>query len=177
VAAGSIPAYGYLLQACLTMKSKPLPPLEEVRKYLDYDPETGIFTWKISRCGVTAGDRAGFPSNSRHRSIGVCGSTYLEHRLAWYLVTEQDPAGLHVDHKDRNPSNNRINNLRLATQSQNGKNTLGKGVYYDKHRGKYMASIKHNGKQLTIGRFDCPLIARLAYEDKKRELCGEFSPV
>ena len=177
MAAGSIPAYGYLSQAFSSMKFKPLPPLEEVRKYLSYDPESGEFTWLKFSGSKPPGSAAGSIRNNSYLVIALHGTDYVAHRLAWLLVTGSDPGSLRVDHRDHNGLNNRFDNLRLATAKQNADNQRAKGFSLDKHSGKYHAYVRHHGRLHSLGHHDCPLIARLAYEDKKRELCGEFSPV
>jgi hypothetical protein len=80
-----------------------------------------------------------------------------------------------------NRSNNRISNLREVTNSQNmhnrgpqSNNTSGyKGVYYDKQRGLYAASIKFNGLKIHLGRFKTAIEAFKAYEIKANELFGD----
>lgn len=79
--------------------------------------------------------------------------------FAWYHG--KDPGAKQVDHKDTNPANDRIRNLRLATHSQNmynqkrnKANTSGiKGVYYQESRGKFVAMIKIKGKSKYLGSF------------------------
>ena len=178
MAAGSIPAYGYLLQAFTLMKFNPLPPLEEVRKYLDYDPETGDIVWinptyRLPRSGTAAGS----PATSGHIRIRFSGTSYAAHRLAWLLHTGEDPGDMQIDHIDRDRANNRFSNLRLATNKSNTDNQEALGYFFHKRSGKWLAQVTHWGKNIYLGLYDCPLLARLAYEDKKRELCGEFSPV
>ena len=175
MAAGSIPAYGYLLQAFTLMKFKPLPPLEEVRKHLDYDPATGNFLWKHSRGRSPAGSNAGSINDRGYLLIRIDGMKYHAHRLAWLLLTGKDPGQSEVDHINRLRDDNSGTNLRIVDHQCNQNNTTGKGFY--KFRGQYRARVRHDGKEYALGYFDCPLLARLAYEEKKSELCGEYSPV
>jgi hypothetical protein len=63
------------------------------------------------------------------------------------------PKGLEVDHINRNPLDNRKQNLRLCTKSQNNMNKEGiRGV--SKFRDKWRARIKKDGKELHLGVFD-----------------------
>ena len=154
-----------------------MPPLEEVRKYLDYDPETGLFNWIQSPCnGIKEGQPAGCVSLSGYKVIRFNSFLYRANRLAWFWMTGNDPGNSLVDHKDRDRSNDKFSNLRLAQRSQNNTNRSGAGIR-QKLSGKWAAAVRHSGKQHYLGCFDCPLLARLAYEEKKRELCGEYSPV
>lgn len=92
-------------------------------------------------------------------------------------------AGIFVDHKDGNKLNNRKNNLRIATVSQNNSNrqllptsTSGyKGVTYDPNREKWIAQIRNNGKRTFLGRFSTKEDAAKAYDDAAKELHGDFS--
>lgn len=86
-----------------------------------------------------------------------------------------------VDHIDRNKLNNKIENLRESTLSQNranskltSKNTSGyKGV--SKMRNKWRVQIEYCGKTHRLGCFECPIVAALAYDKKALELFGEFA--
>jgi hypothetical protein len=88
-----------------------------------------------------------------------------------------------VDHKDRNPQNNKINNLRELDDSQNAMNSnkrksyknksttsIYKGVYWNKQRKKWRASLMFKGKYFHLGSFDNEDDAGQAYNDKIREL-------
>ena len=155
-----------------------MPPLEEVRKYLDYAPATGCFTTAVTSGPRRLGDKCGYFDKDGYLVLTINYSKFFAHRIAWLLVHKVDPGDLGIDHKDGDPANNRIDNLRLATQLQNLANCpKAKGITYSKRDKKWIARLMHSGTNYGLGYFDCPLLARLAYEEKKRELCGEFSPV
>jgi len=120
----------------------------------------------------------------------------VEHSRCWYARTlKRDgsqlslhrlitgaPKGLFVDHRDHNGLNNRKQNLRICTRSENnwnrrphGRTSRYKGVYRDKRRNKFVARIYTNGKQIFIGYFDDEIEAAKAYDRKARELFGEFA--
>lgn len=88
-----------------------------------------------------------------------------------------------VDHWNGNTLDNRRENLRLATFSQNAQNsklyktsqTGYKGVHFHKASGKWRASITHNYKEISLGYFHDPITAYKAYCDKAAELFGEFA--
>lgn len=103
-------------------KAKPLPPQSVVRHLLNYDPETGVFTWKNPTYAKYAGRVAGkVDSITKYHRIRLGGlGVFMGHRLAWlYVHGDYDHTILCIDHIDGNRSNNAIANLRLATFSQN----------------------------------------------------------
>ncbi len=94
------------------------------------------------------------------------------------------PAGLLIDHRNRDTLDNRRNNLRLATYSQNGCNskidktkTTSKfrGVRFIKKTGKWAANIRINGKKTWLGSFKTEIDAAKAYDAAAREYHGEFA--
>ena len=87
-----------------------------------------------------------------------------------------------IDHKNHNGFDNRKENLRLCTHAENMRNRKYtqnnsgyKGVYFDKDRNKYRMSIKKDGKQYFGGRYDNIIKAAKAYNNKAKELFGEFA--
>lgn len=92
---------------------------ERLREVLIYDPDTGLWTWRITVSNrAKAGARAGCRRNDGYHLIRVDGRLYLAHRLAWLYMTGGWPER-EIDHADGNPSDNRWANLRLATHAQN----------------------------------------------------------
>lgn len=156
---------------------------EEIRARLDYDPETGVFTYKyaVARC-IKVGFVAGAIDTSGHRQIKVFGRGYSAHRLAWLYVHGEWPA-LHIDHINGVKDDNRIANLRLATRSQNlhnrknlRNNTSGyKGVSWNRTLKKYQAYIGCNGKIKHLGFFEKAKDAHDAYCVAALRLHGEFA--
>lgn len=134
---------------------------ERLKDLLNYNPNTGIFVWR-----VTAGKRgakgniAGYVTSHGYISISVDNKEYRAHRLAWLYVYGVWP--VEIDHDDRNKSNNSINNLVNGTRQDNMKNmpmrsdnTSGiTGVCWDKGRGKWRTEIAVNGNSINLGRFD-----------------------
>lgn len=147
--------------------------LERLQKALDYNPDTGLFTWKESRfCGryrsvlvVQAGDVAGCLRRDGYTSIGIDRKVYMAHRLAWlYSFGSYPDDGFEIDHIDGDRSNNRIKNLRLVTRNENLQNlrsakshnkTSGVlGVHFDSQRGKWRAVLNLNKKKHCLGFFN-----------------------
>ena len=141
--------------------SRPELTAEYLRSILSYDPETGIFTWKIGSANqVKAGDIAGCPDGDGYLRIRVQSRLYRAHRLAWFYVYGEWPTD-RIDHINRIRSDNRISNLRDVSQKQNlqnaGKyshNTSGhSGVSWHKQSSKWRARIMHNQKHFHLGYF------------------------
>lgn len=88
-----------------------------------------------------------------------------------------------VDHRNHNTLDNRKNNLRICTNSQNQMNSLPqengaskyKGVHWRKNRKHWMARIMVSGKEMYIGSFDNEISACHAYDEKAKELFGKFA--
>ena len=160
------------------MKYKPLPTQERLKELFEYDEEQGVLVWKVGRGRAQAGSVAGFTKRNSRVSIRVDRGDYEAHRLIWMLHYGEDPGDTMIDHKDENPSNNHIENLRLATHGQNVVNSSKiKGYYLNKVLGKFVAQITINSKQTYLGLFRTEAEARDAYVEKAREVYGEFCPV
>ena len=156
---------------------------ERLLEVLHYDPETGLFTWKINRKGgMRAGERAGTVTKRGYVYVTVDGKSYLGHRLAWFYIYGVWPED-QIDHEDRVRSDNRITGLReadpyqnQANRGRNRNNTSGyKGVFWHKLSGKWMAQLRAGGKVIYLGLHNKPEEAHQAYVAKQKELAGEFA--
>jgi hypothetical protein len=162
---------------------RPLPPVEELRRLFTYEPETGHLYWNVRRSGTKTAAPAG-SVNCRYGHIQVClgGRNYRAHRIAWAITTGEDPGPLTIDHIDRNPANNKWENLRLATTQQQSRNTRKpnkhglKGVaYYERSRRPWRATIKAEGKRHILGYYATKEEAYAAYCAAAARFFGEFS--
>ena len=96
--------------------------LERAKELLQYDPDTGLITWKKSvNSRSSPGSEAGCASSIGYRRMKIDCGRYLAHRIAWLLYYGYWPIG-QIDHIDNNRSNNAINNLRDCCGSQNQQN-------------------------------------------------------
>jgi hypothetical protein len=101
---------------------------EYLRSILDYEPEIGIFRWKITKTGrrgkiiAFPGDQAGHVERDGYWRIAFNNKYYLMHRLAWLWMTGKWPEPM-IDHIDRYKGNNRWKNLREVTASENSRNS------------------------------------------------------
>lgn len=149
-----------------------------------FDYQNGDLIWKIARRGrnkIKAGSIAGFYGGNGYKSIGVDGKVYLAHRLIFLWNYGYMPKI--IDHIDRNPKNNCIENLREATQSQNIinskksiANTSGyRGVYWHTQLKKWQAKIGINGKDKHLGLFNDPQKAYETYCEAAKQQFGDFA--
>jgi hypothetical protein len=152
------------------------PTVEEVRAALVYDKETGILRWG------EGGAEAGRLNEDGYVRIGMHWRQYPAHVLAVVIIKGYWPKNT-VDHKNNVRSDNRWDNLREATQSQNvansrlsSRNTSGfKGVSYVRQSGRWAAYIKVKGVARRIGEFDTPEEAHEAYKREAVAVWGKFA--
>ena len=136
------------------MKHKPLPSLERINELLNYDKNTGVFTWKVSKGPKPAGSIAGQRWVDYIR-IRIDGKSYQAHRIAWLIITGCDPLENIVHHKDADKQNNKADNLALVNPSENGCITLkGEPKCYQKVAGKFQAVFTLNRERITLGTFN-----------------------
>jgi len=159
-------------------------PLAGLEKVLRYDANTGLLYWTTYIYTIKKpGDLAGHQNASGYIEIRFDRKNYQGHRVAWYLHTGEDPGILQVEHIDTNRTNNKIDNLRLASSAQNswnkGKKTCTtskyKGVaFYARYR-KWISQIRANGKTTHLGYFTDELEAHRTYCLAAMEMHGEFA--
>ena len=165
------------MRDCATI---PLPSVERLHELLDYDPDTGVFRWKVRRGSTVAGAIAGRTNGSGHRQIAIDGVRYQAHRLAWKIATGNDPVDT-IDHRNRNPDDNRFANLREATKQQQSAHRTAfgvsqyLGVSWHKGTAKWVAQTSAHGKKRHLGYFVCEDDAARAYDAAAREHFGEFA--
>jgi hypothetical protein len=95
---------------------------EVVRSMIAYEPETGALTWVQSpRYGIPVGSPVGCINGRGYVVVTLLGKKFTGHRLAWLLHHGEWPREV-IDHINRNPSDNRIANLRDVSQAVNLKN-------------------------------------------------------
>ena len=84
---------------------------EYLKSLLYYNPETGKFTWRVSKNNrVKCGSEAGTIQSSGHRRIRIDKKDYLAHRLVWLWYYGRWPEN-EIDHINK-PDDNRLKNLR-----------------------------------------------------------------
>lgn len=167
--------------------------LERLRQVLDYSPESGVFVWrdrpiKTREDKIFASRYAGRPAGcldpDGYVYIRIDGTLYQAHRLAWLYVHGEWPA-FEIDHRDINPSNNAIANLRPSDRITNNQNkarqannsTGFKGVYFDRRLKRFRAEIRVQKRKLYLGAFKTAEAAHAAYSEAARAHHGEFARV
>jgi hypothetical protein len=164
---------------------RPLPSQDRLRELFDYDPVSGILTWR-RRDDIDPGFNgrfAGKPAGSlcgRGWKVMVDHRSLLYHRVIWKWTYGAEPP--EVDHINGNVSDNRLANLRAATRLLNGKNRgpnkgkkLPKGVTLGSNCVNYEAKIVANGIKEIIGYFATPEAAHQAYLEAADARFGEWA--
>jgi hypothetical protein len=168
---------------------------EYLKSVLNYDPETGIFTWLINASSrARIGDVAGCIFDNRtkiqkslggkpdyRRRIRIKGKMYYSNVLAWLYMTGEFPNAL-VDHCNVDSLDDRWINLRHATIKQNGKNKKifinnksgFKGVSKLAKKNKWQVHIRVDGKRMYLGHYDCIAAAAFSYQIASDKYHGKF---
>lgn len=95
---------------------------EWIKHHLEYDPQTGLLWWKRRKQGRKMKVPAGSLTQEGYRALRIDGRHFLQHRIIWWLHTNNWPTGV-IDHINGNRSDNRIENLRDVDDSVNAHNT------------------------------------------------------
>jgi hypothetical protein len=177
------------------MSSRNLPSAAYLRQCFRYDnghlfwlprPREHFKTQRAFRMwnGKFANKEAGAIIHARGGDrwmISIDSSPFYRHKIIWAFHHDEWPP--EIDHKNRITTDDRIDNLRPCTHSENGSNrkagknnTSGyKGVSYQKKTGKFMARIGIGNQRLFLGLFDTPEQAHNAYVEASKEHFGEFA--
>ena len=145
-----------------------------------FDYSEGNLIWRVNKGRSKKGSIAGSKDSKGYLQVKLNQKPYRLHRLIWLWHEKELPE--QIDHIDRNPLNNKIENLREATVLENSWNhkkrkrriDLPMGVR-NMANGKFQARISYKGKQLHLGVFETPSEAKAIYETKRKELYGKFA--
>ena len=156
--------------------ARPLTEYKElILKVLSCDTTTGVISWKVGG----KNRKINTPINSFMKTgylrvglrlNGKCRS-FKQHHLVWFFHTGEWPSE-QIDHINNIKTDNRIENLRLATDQQNKRNVFRRGDYTSQYKGvcwskqmkKWKAKIKTDDKSLHLGYFTSEVEAAKAYE-------------
>lgn len=176
------------------MAKRIVPTPEQLRQLLEYDADTGKLFWKArpeemfkSYRGFRtfearfAGKEA-FTAKSHGYHVGrIFDVMHMAHRVAWAITYGEWPEE-HIDHINLNGMDNRLENLREASRSENLRNIRifssnksgHKGVSWDKKQGKWTARISTGKVYKFLGYFLRLEDAARAYQVAAKKHHGEF---
>lgn len=170
---------------------RPLPEQDYLRDCFDYDPATGVLTWR-HRADRAANWNARFAGKSAgsldreaspfRMGVTIDGRRHLSSRIIWKLMTGRDPTAT-IDHVNGNALDNRWKNLREATMAQQSRNR--KRARLSKHgvRGvlkvnsevrPWLAQVSFNNKNIYLGVYATLEEANSAYKAFAVKHYGEF---
>ncbi|MDH0777534.1 HNH endonuclease [Delftia tsuruhatensis] len=179
------------------MAARILPTPEQLRELLRYEPDTGKLFWKERPVEMFKNKQSHGAWNTKYSgseaftAVGnhgyLTGSVndrmYTAHRVIWAVVYGEWPEN-QIDHANAIRTDNRISNLRQATQQENNRNlrlskanSSGfKGVSFHSKTGKWRSYIStKDGRKLHLGLFPTPESAHAAFCDAAVKHHGKFA--
>ncbi len=169
---------------------KPELTQERLREAFDYNPETGAFRWRLRPSSHFnskrtwnawnarfAGKETGSDRGDGYIALRLDCKSHRAHRMAWLYMTGEIPSG-EIDHINQDTGDNRFSNLRVVSRAVNQQNqrraqcsnkSTGLLGSYKHADGRFVASIRVDGKQTYLGLFDTAELAHAAYVKAKRE--------
>jgi hypothetical protein len=154
---------------------------ELVRELFICSPNTPHIIRRVDSRRYKAGTIVGCRDHKGYVLVHVKGRNYRAHHIVWLYFHGKLP--MHqLDHINGIRDDNRISNLREATNAENSQNrqptgSIGLlGVSFEKKRNRYKSQIKVNGRVKTLGYFKTPIEAYQTYLAAKREL-HKFNPI
>lgn len=156
--------------------------IDALKSLLRYEPDTGEIHWIAKGKGKIKKKAAGTKLYSGYLGICIGPKRWQAHRIAWALHHGTWPKN-QIDHINGIKTDNRIVNLREATNSQNGKNlglskankTGVKGVCWNEKHKSFRAYIKVEHKQMYLGTFKTLESATKARHDAEDKYFGEWN--
>lgn len=169
---------------------RPLPPadvlLAAAREFFEYR-EDGVLVYRKDprrpECthSKVVGKTVGGDDGHGYLMCMLLGHKFKVHQIVW-LLHHGALAAHPIDHEDRDRRNNRIGNLRIASDVENMQNLVAStaptaGTWRPKNSRKYAARVIHQGRRFHLGYFDTVEEANAAYCTAKAAVSGSFSPV
>ncbi len=143
--------------------------------------KNGELFWKKPRKKTFIGEKAGHINKKGYHQITINKKIYPLHRIIFFMFHGYFPDC--VDHIDNDKNNNKIENLRAATLTQNQynkpispKNTSGyKNVCLDKKTNKWFVRMRLNGKDQNFGSYFNKEIANFVASTMRHKYHKEFA--
>lgn len=162
--------------------------MKDFQQAFDLDLETGVLTWKIppKNHAERAGRVAGYICKAKGKNkdywyVRIGGKTFKRSRVVYFMTHGKWPHPC-VDHINGDSLDDRPQNLRPATYTQNRVNSAQKPRIYDlpegvsqTKQGKFMARISIDGKSRSLGVYPTPEAAASIYQTRRKELHGKFA--
>jgi hypothetical protein len=138
---------------------KPTPDKAKLEKMFNYDPETGILTWRYTSRPDLIGMQCGSISSQGYHTVTINGSKFGVHRIIYKMMTNEEPDIM--DHINGKRHDNRWCNLRSVSHQENNFNIgLAKdnksgfsGVHYRADHDRYTATVRIGSKSHHLGSF------------------------
>ena len=156
--------------------------LEQLNKDFKYDRANGVLVRKTANCNrVNVGDIVGSANSAGYQTVWINGKNRYVHRVIYFMLN--GVYDLHIDHIDQDKSNNKIENLRACTQSQNNRNIKSrsdnksgfKGVSWSKAMKKWHAKVNSENRVVVSMYFDCLELAGLVASEGRNKYHKEFA--
>ncbi len=161
------------------MKKQRLQIPEEIKEYISYCPESGLFHWiKCTRRRGKPGDVAGCLGAYGYWLVPFMGVNYRAHRLAWWWVYGEIPE--QIDHINRKRNDNRFCNLRASSAAENVRNACNKGALtgvkgVTKNGNRFYGRVHFNYKSYNAGSYGTVEEAEAAVKSLREKLHKEFT--
>ena len=145
--------------------------IEDLKEYFKYEPSTGKLFWnKRPSNRVVVGAEVGNYSDKGYKVCRFKGKIIRVHRIVWAITKGEHPSDF-IDHINGDKADNRIENLRVVSHSENLQNMKkAKGYTYLRKNNKWKAQIVVNKEHKYLGVFNTEQEAHEAYLKAKKEL-------
>jgi hypothetical protein len=161
------------------MRTNKLPSYEILHELFELK-DGQLFRKKSVSNNTKVGDKVGTLTAQGYVQVKIKGKLHSAHHIVYKMTNNRE--AILLDHIDGNKSNNKIDNLREVTKSQNAINSKGrdnksgcKNVLWQKSRQNWLVKLHINGKQKYIGEFKDIELAELVAIEARNKFHKEFA--
>ena len=154
---------------------------DKVQELFEY--RNGALFWKKSPNNlIKIGQKAGTAiNNAGYNIVGISGKTYRLHRIIF--LYHQGYLPNKIDHIDCNRLNNKVENLRPATNEENSRNTKlskknksgVKGVHWASHVNKWLVQVRRGNTSKYLGVYKDLELAELVAIEARDKFHKEYA--